>query len=332
MITVLLVYRNPYMGFSIGKVFQPIEEGMKDHCEVSSIALPYSNYSLSSLIGNVKALKQHLLKNDYDIVHITGAEHYLLPFLKKENTICTIHDLGFYTQQKNILKRIKKKLLWIDTLKYADVLTFISKKSKDEAKKLVNLKDADCYVVDNPVDSSYRYTPKDFNENCPVLLHIGTKSNKNIERTAEALKGLNVSLRIIGKLTESQLMALKNNNIQYTNAYNLTDEQIKEEYEHCDVVSFPSLYEGFGMPIIEGNAIGRVVVTSNLSPMKEIAGNAAILVDPYQVDSIRQGVLRAIKENQHFVEQGLLNASRFTLSEIVSRYYEIYSTLLDNKC
>lgn len=319
------------MGFSIGKVFQIIEKGLKCYCEVSAITLPHANYSFLSLIGNIMALKKHLSEHHYDIIHITGAEHYLLPFLKKENTVCTVHDLGFYTQQKNVLKKIKKKLLWMNTLKNADALTFISNKSEKETKKLVNLKFKNCYVVNNPIDSSYSFIPNEINKETPVILHIGTKSNKNLERTAKALKGMNINLRIIGKLNESQIEILKENNIQYSNSYNLTDEQIKKEYELCDVVSFPSLYEGFGMPIIEGNAIGRVVVTSNIPPMKDIAGNAAVLVDPYDIDSIRQGFIRAFHEYDYFVGLGLLNANRFSLSTIVEHYYTIYKNVLNSK-
>lgn len=324
----LLIYRNPKMGFSIGKVFQPIEKALGEYCEVSTFTLPNSNYSISSLIGNVKALLAHLKNHQYDIIHITGAEHYLLPFLQRHHTVCTVHDMGFYTQQRNILKRIKKKLLWIDTLRFADAVTFISEKSRQEAMGLVKLREADCHVVNNPVDSAYRFKPKEFNAECPVVLHIGTKLNKNLERTAAALKGLKVTMRIVGKLNERQVEALKANGIDYTNVFNLTDEEIRKEYEDCDIVSFPSLYEGFGMPIIEGNAIGRVVVTSNLSPMKEVAGDAAVLVDPFSVVSIRQGFQLAITDNRKYVEQGLINVKRFTLSTIAETYIDVYNNVL----
>ena len=319
------------MGFSIGKVFKPIENALKDYGDVSYIELPCGNYSVSSLCKNIAALKQHLRVNRYDIVHITGAEHYLLPFIRKENTICTVHDLGFYTQQTNILKKIKKRLLWINTLKYADALTFISEKSKNEALSLVDLNPSKCYVVHNPVDSSYRFSKKVFNKANPVILHIGTKSNKNLERIAEALKGMDITMRIVGKLNDTQIAALNANGIHFTNVFNLSDEQIKEEYENCDIVSFPSLYEGFGMPIIEGNAIGRVVVTSNLSPMKEIAGGAAILVNPLDVKSIRNGFKKAIMEGETFIEKGLRNAERFDLKAIFEQYIEIYNKVLLNK-
>ena len=84
------------------------------------------------------------------------------------------------------------------------------------------------------------------------------------------------------------------------------------------------MYEGFGMPIIEGQSIGRVVVTSNLSPMKEVAGNSAILVNPYDIESMKQGYLKAIKEHDYYIKLGKINVKRFNLEEITKQYYQLY--------
>ena len=80
---------------------------------------------------------------------------------------------------------------------------------------------------------------------------------------------------------------------------NLTHEEIVSEDRKADIINFPSLFEGFGMPIIEGQATGRIVITSNLSPMKEVAGNGAILVDPYSVNEIRNAYLSVIQNKRY---------------------------------
>ena len=94
------------------EVFKPIEEEMGKYNNVDSIELPCSDYSLKSLWYNIKAARNAVKKEKYDIVHITGSEHYLLPFLRKYNTVVTVHDLGFYTNKKLGLRTIPKYLFW----------------------------------------------------------------------------------------------------------------------------------------------------------------------------------------------------------------------------
>ena len=107
----------------------------------------------------------------------------------------------------------------------------------------------------------------------------------------------------------------------------ISDEELLEEYRNCDIVNFPSLYEGIGMPIIEGQATGRVVVTSNLSPMKDVAGGASILVNPRDVLSIRKGYIEAINNGDKYVEKGLENVKRFSVSSITIQYFNLIKEL-----
>ena len=324
---ILYIYRHPDMGYSIGKVFRPIEEEMKKHTEVDSIYLPVPNYSLKGLWENIRYTLKHCKKNKYDVIHITGTEHYLLPFLRNKKTVITVHDLGFFTNNKLSCRNILKYFLWIKTLPLASYVTFISEKSKNEALRLVNLKERTYSVIMNPIGAEFSAHHKEINKACPTILHIGTKEHKNIETTAIALKGFPCKLIIIGKLSEKQKDTLKINNINYINKCNLTDEEIIQEYVNCDFVNFPSLYEGFGMPIIEGQSIGRPVLTSYLSPMKEVAADAAVLVDPTCPESIRKGYETLVKDAEMYIEKGFENIKRFTLSCISKEYFDIYNKI-----
>ena len=319
------------MGFSIGKVFKPIEKEMKKYTEVDALCLPVPNYSPKGLWQNIKTARKVVKDKGYDIVHITGAEHYLIPFLKGQKVVITVHDLGFFTNHKWTLRAWMKYYGWIFTLKFADRITFISEKSMKEAESLVKLKDECLRVVHNAVSPDFTFSSRLLNLNSPVVLHIGTKSNKNLDNTILALKNSKCKLRIIGKLNEVQMTLLQLYNISYSVAENLTDNQIVEEYRNCDIVNFPSFYEGFGMPIIEGQAIGRPVLTSNLVPMNEIAGDAAILVNPADVDSIRQGYDHILQNWSSFVDRGLKNVQRFSVEKIAKEYYQIYKELLNDE-
>jgi glycosyltransferase involved in cell wall biosynthesis len=137
-------------------------------------------------------------------------------------------------------------------------------------------------------------------------------------------------LTIIGKLNESQVRELELSGIDYENKTNLSASQIITEYENCDIVGFASLYEGFGMPIIEAQRVGRPVVTSNCSSMPEVAGNGACLVDPLDVSSIRAGIQRVIEDQafrESLVTNGFKNARRFEPDVIARQYLELYRSV-----
>lgn len=325
---ILYIYRHPDMGYSIGKVFHSIEEDMKNQAVVSSIYLPVPNYSLRGLWKNIKYVRQHLKDKKFDIVHITGAEHYLLPFLWNVKTVITIHDIGFYTNNRLSYRNVLKYFLWIKTLTLASYVIFISDKSKNETLRFVKLKDNKYSVVFNPVGPEYVLYPKEINKSYPIILHIGIGSNKNLDSTIIALKGFPCKLRIVGKLTENQKILLDLYNIHYECVFNLTDDEILHEYINCDLVNFPSLYEGFGMPIIEGQAIGRPVLTSNISPMIEVAGDSAVLANPTSTDSIRNGYKILLDDAEEYIKKGLENVKRFALDRISQEYFQIYKNVV----
>ena len=324
---ILYIYRHPDMGYSIGKVFHSIEEEMKKRAEVDSIYLPVPNYSFKGLWKNIRYAKKCCKNKKYDIIHITGTEHYLLPFLRNQRTIITIHDLGFY-DNKFSCKNVLKFYLWIKTLSFATFVTFISEKSKNEVLRYVELKENKYSVVLNPLGSEFTFYPKPINKLCPTILHIGTGGNKNLESTAIALNEFPCKLRIVGKLTQKQRYVLDLYKIHYECVSNLTDEEILHEYINCDIVNFPSLYEGFGMPIIEGQSIGRPVLTSNISPTREVASNAAVLVEPTSTESIRHGYEILLKDSETYIERGLENVKRFNLSRVSQEYFQIYQNVV----
>jgi glycosyltransferase involved in cell wall biosynthesis len=263
-----------------------------------------------------------------DINHITGDVHYIALLLAKRRTILTIHDcvsLHFATG----LTYARILWLWyrLPVLRVA-AITAVSEFSK---KELIHYVDCDphlVHVIPNPVPTGFVAWPKVFNSRVPVLLQVGTgERNKNICRVAEALRGIPCSLDIVGSLSDRQRRTLESNSVSYTQHWGLSDGEVVERYRKCDIVVFASTYEGFGMPIIEGNATGRPVVTSNIGSMPEVAGSAASLVDPFDCSSIRKGILRVIDDanyRSHLVAQGFENVKRFQPNLIAAQYADLY--------
>ena len=320
---ILFIYRNSEMGFSVGKVFKPIEIEMAKYAIVCSIELPFANYSLKGLWANISYLREHLKKSRYDAVLITGTENYLLPFISSAKKIVVVHDVKSFFNNVIGMRRKLKELMFIKVLRKADRIVAIS----EQTQKELNDYGFRSYVIYDPVSPTFTYVSKEVNKECPIILHIGTNSNKNLHSSILALKGLNCHLRIVGNISSEEIKLLDDNKIKHSSCANISDEELLEEYRNCDIVNFPSLYEGFGMPIIEGQATGRVVVTSNLSPMKEVAGGAAILVNPRDVLSMHKGYVEAISNGDKYVEKGLENVKRFSVFSITCQYFNLIKEL-----
>ena len=162
------------------------------------------------------------------------------------------------------------------------------------------------------------------------ILQVGTSDNKNLLRVAAALEGICCRLVIIGALSSEQVDALTFHGINYETHTDLSREQMVDAYVRADLLLFASTYEGFGLPIVEANAVGRPVITSQVSAMPEVAGDAACLVDPHDVMSIRRGVLRVMDDpayRQALVDRGLVNARRFQAASIAHRYLDVYRSV-----
>ncbi|WP_282117800.1 glycosyltransferase [Maribacter aquivivus] len=316
-------FRHPKVGFSIQRVFQTVNKSISKNTEIEEIFLPSPKSNLLSILKNGFFSRKH----QGSINHITGDAHYLTYFLPTNKTIVTVHDIMYYSYLKG-LKKIIWKYLYINSLKKAHKIIFISEFAKEQVLNEINLPNELYTVIPNPVSCDFIKKEKKFNKSKPIILHIGAHSDrKNLKRSIIALKDIMCHLRIIGKLNLETKELLQKHNIEYSNAIDLNNSEIVSEYEKCDIVNFPSLFEGFGMPIIEGQAVGRVVITSNISPMKYVAGGGAVLVDPIDIASITLAYREVIENDilrSKIIDKGFENIKHYQVKTIAEKYIDIY--------
>jgi glycosyltransferase involved in cell wall biosynthesis len=321
--------RKPRKGFSFSLefIFDDIRKRLADRIEIKTyISRCYNDGYYSKFVNIIEAA----FRQGPHVNHVTGEIHFLDFLMKKNRVVLTILDCGMMLRKKGFSKKIIQWLYLSAPVKRARIVTAISEITKQEIIKYTGCNPDIIRVIPVAISPFYKSYPKAFNKEKPVILQIGTGYNKNILRLIEAIKGLSCHLTIVGRLSDEHLLALKNSNIDYSNEYNVSNERILEKYQECDILSFMSTFEGFGMPIVEANTVERVVVTSNISSMPEVAGNAACLVDPHNVDDMRAGFIKVINDDafrEELIANGRVNKLRFDADNIAAMYFELYKEI-----
>jgi glycosyltransferase involved in cell wall biosynthesis len=321
--------RKPYGHyFSLERVFAAIRGSLPSEFAADAWVCRFQSRGFGRRLLNLIEAPFH----QGDINHIAGDVNYLALALDRRKTILTIPDcVG--PRFLNGLKHLARVWCWYRLpAQRVSAITVISEFSRTEVLHYTRCAPEMVQVIYCPVPDGFAPSPRPFNVERPVLLQVGTcEQNKNLCRVAEAIRGIPCRLDIIGRLTDRQRQALQHNSVSYTEQWDLSDQEVLQCYRDCDMVIFASSYEGFGMPIVEGNATGRPVVTSNICSMPEVAGSAACLVDPFDCSSIRRGILRVINDHDyrnHLIAQGFENVKRFRADIIAAQYAALYREVL----
>jgi glycosyltransferase involved in cell wall biosynthesis len=293
-----------------------------------------------------------LRREGIDLFH---APHYVLPPLTPCKSVVTIHDCIHLRFPQYLPNRFAyayaRSSLWVATHRASRVLT-VSEASKRDILRYFHVPEAKIDVIYNAIDDRLgeplcdeeiaqvreRYQLTD-----PFVLYAGNiKPHKNLERLIEAFHMFRrggfeqVKLLIIGDEI-SQYATLRravhrhklHKHVRFFGF--VPDKTLAALYRLASVFVFPSLYEGFGLPPLEAMASGTPVITSNVSSLPEVVGDAALLIDPYDSAEIANAIRRVLTEPAlaaDLRQRGLARVKDFSWERSVARVRDIYQEVL----
>jgi glycosyltransferase involved in cell wall biosynthesis len=316
--------RRPAPGaFSIERVFASVRAALPGDVEVRvETNRHYSQGVLRRLLDGVRARRRAGRVN-----HVLGDVHYLIAFLPRRGSIITIHDCIALERHRGVRRALYWFFWYHWPLRRAEHVIVVSEYTRSALARWVPGSRANIRVIPPAVSCAFAPAPAPPRGERLRLLQVGTSEHKNLPRVIEACSELPVRLVIVGVLDRSARSRLRALGVQYENHVDLDDEALVGVYRSCDALVFASTFEGFGMPIIEAQAIGRPVITSRSYSMPEASGGAACLVDPCDVQDIRRAIQRLIADEEYaaeLVRRGFENAARHTPERAAAAYADIY--------
>lgn len=288
-------------------------------------------------------LPVHLLNHKYDVLHVLD---HKLPRFCPGRTIVTIYDLAFFKFPETARKAHLTRFAWFtrDAIQRATHLITISESTKRDICEMYGVASSKVDVIYLGVDHSL-FKPETLRakRNSRYILSVGTlQPRKNYSMLIRAFNRLcgtiseRVELLIVGKrgwLWEDIEREAKTS--PYADRVHLLgyvpDEQMPGLYAGAAMVVMPSLYEGFGIPLLEAMACGAPVIGSNTSSLPEVLGDAGILLDPRDEQSWAIAMKDLLNDNskqETLRQRGLVRAKEFSWERTAKETFAVYRKVL----
>lgn len=298
-----------------------------------------------------------------DIFHIIDpSEAHITYWLKKKNkpVVVTCHDLVNFYCKNNLQGSVElpfiSRGMWLHAIKgmkYADRVVAVSSVTAKDTTQILDIEPARISVIPNAVEAIFQPLPKEqaksfrqkhgISPETVCLLNVGSnhprKNLSTILKVIEILRqqGLSVHLwKVSADFTDEQKAFIQTQGLENHVSYlGKPDKSILVQiYNAADILIAPSLHEGFGITLLEAMACGIPVITSKVSAMPEVVGDAGVLVDPTDCQAIADAVCH-LQNNpvyyQELVNKGLVRSQSFTWEKTAEQIAEIYEKVLDKK-
>jgi len=306
--------------------------------KINIIRLSSKSHFLKEKLEILNILKT----TDVDLYHTPSCERVFLP--KYFPYILTMHDLEYVKSLFKInLNNLFNNLFIKNFFKDASRIITVSEFSKKTISEYFELRKNHINVVYNGIEDKFftelnyqrmQETKKKLNLPDQYLLYIGAcKHNKNIKGIVQAYLKANLNIPLVMSVFREELETiidskLINNIICIGKIENI---DIKNVYSLAKLFIFPSLYEGFGLPVIEAFACKVPVITSNLTSLPEISRGAAIEVNPNDISSISDAIKYTINDENlrtKLIELGYKRAKVFTIENMAKAVLSIYKEII----
>jgi glycosyltransferase involved in cell wall biosynthesis len=286
---------------------QPVAFGGANRASVLARELWWYPFRLSALDGKT------------DVLHCTT---YYGPLRPRVPTIVTVHDLAVLRHPEAFPRwtRSYAPLLVPRVLRAARSVIAVSEFTASELETLLLVPREKIHVVPNAVDDTF--SPDGPRADGDYVLAVGTlEPRKNLARAIEAAAQIGVDLRVVGAPGWGGVEA-RGANVTWLGS--VDDDELARQYRGALCVVYPSVYEGFGLPVLEAMACGAAVVTSAGGATAEVAGDAAVLVDPLDVGAIATGIETAISSREALRPRGIERARGFSWDEAARLTQAVY--------
>lgn len=245
--------------------------------------------------------------------------------------VTTIHDLAPirlpHLSHPKIVAVHKRRLYWVR--KEVDRIITPSSFTKKEAVELLEIDPKKIEVIPEAVDKDIRPVAdwkvkealRRFKIEGDYLLAVGADPRKNIAGIASSIKklGENIKLVVVGRPWGN---FVKDSSVMFVGHVKIED--LSALYCGAKALLYVSFYEGFGLPILEAMKLGCPVVTSNLSSMPHVAGDAAVLVNPGNADDIAKGIDKILSERSLWIRKGKERAKQFSWIDTAKLTLKVY--------
>lgn len=308
----------------IGRLYKEVMLRKPANVETSFVQ---SNLSLGSIYTPVM-LAQAIKASSADIFY---SPSFMPPLYANIPFVFTVHDLMHLFYYSSFHKIYYKQVIARLAKKAKKIIT-VSHFSKRQLVDLLGIKENIITVIYNGVDETFVSNKEKYVNESPYLLYVGNRrKNKNIPAMLRAFAQANIAEEIVLALTgiPDKLLTEEIKKLGITQRVKflgfVEDKELPKLYKGALATLYVSLMEGFGLPIIESMASGTPVLTSDISSLPEIAGDAALCVNPYDISAIADGIEKLVNDSslyQYYVFEGKKRALDFKWQNTASLTWE----------